>query len=203
MNPVQAGAFLQKHGVTRTASERKAEVKDIDLNSDNRISFIEYIILHYKSMILNEFYKRMETDPIEDLSNGAVGVLGVGDKLLDELFNTDGPGMDEDLIKALEDFTAMKKEKHAKLRDLEQRSKAEGVKGKAALNELKQLEQEDKTDFNRLEITLNAAKRKALKSSGEIALRKKKKIEEDSEKQKLKASRERLAQLASAFENSS
>lgn len=37
-------------------------------------------------MILKEYYKRLKTQPQEDLSNDAIGVVGVGDKLLDELF---------------------------------------------------------------------------------------------------------------------
>lgn len=52
LNVVQASDFLQKHGLTRTASQRSAEIKDIDLNSDNRISLIEYFLLHYKALIL-------------------------------------------------------------------------------------------------------------------------------------------------------
>ena len=214
---MQASNFLQKHGVTRTASERTAEIKDIDFNSDNRISFLEYVILQYKAMILKQFYERNEDDPVEDLSNGAVGVVGVGDKLLDELFTLVGKALDPEIEAALEEMTRKKKAQAAKLKELEERAAAGkmqhdyvklmiiimvyvgGVKGKAAANEIVQLKQQDPTEFNRLEITLNAAKRKALKSSGDVALSKKKKMEADSEKKKLQASRERLAAKAALF----
>jgi hypothetical protein len=48
MNHIQASDFLQKHGKTRTAAERKAELDDVDINNDGRISFLEYLLLHYK-----------------------------------------------------------------------------------------------------------------------------------------------------------
>lgn len=76
-----------------------------------------------------------------------------------------------------------------------------GVKGKAAANEIVQLEQQDPTEFNRIEITLNAAKRRALKSSGDVALQNKKRKEEEEAKKKQAASRERLAAMASKFES--
>jgi hypothetical protein len=44
------------------------------LNSDNRISFIEYLILHYKAMILEQFYVRVEQRPAFDISDGAIGM---------------------------------------------------------------------------------------------------------------------------------
>ena len=47
-HPTQAADFLQKHGKTRTGSERKAELSDVDINSDGIISFLEYLLLHYK-----------------------------------------------------------------------------------------------------------------------------------------------------------
>ena len=68
MNHIQAADFLQRHGKTRTGIQRKHEVEDVDINSDGRISFIEYLILHYKAMILGEYYKRHEKEPLEDLS---------------------------------------------------------------------------------------------------------------------------------------
>ena len=58
----------------------------IDLDDNKAISFIEYLCLHYKAMILIEFYKRTETKPTEDLTEDGVGIIGVGEKILDELF---------------------------------------------------------------------------------------------------------------------
>ncbi|KAI3636024.1 hypothetical protein MIR68_002474 [Amoeboaphelidium protococcarum] len=200
LNVVQASDFLQKYGVTRTASQRSAEVKDIDLNTDNRISFIEYLLLQFKSMVLNEFYKRIKEDPIEDLSDSAIGVTGVGEKLIDQLFAV-AKGVDPEVMKAIEEFTAMKKQRDGKIQDLSDKAALGGVKGKAAANELEQMKTEDLTDMNRIEITLNAAKRRAAKDSGEIALKKKQKEEADEKARKQKESRDRLAQRAALFNN--
>lgn len=72
-------------------------------------------------MVLTQFYQRMEKDPEEDLSNGAIGVVGVGDKLLDELF-TPAKGLDPEVEKALEEFTQLKKARDAKLKDLREKA---------------------------------------------------------------------------------
>lgn len=93
LNPVQAADFLQKYGLTRTATQRMAELKDVDLNADNRISFIEYLLLHFKAMVLREYYERTKEPVEEDFSGGAIGLLGVGVKLLDQLF-TQPVGLD-------------------------------------------------------------------------------------------------------------
>jgi hypothetical protein len=73
LNPVMAADFLQKRGLERTALQRKEEIKDIDLDSNDRIAYLEYLLLHYKVMILNAFYKRIaKTNPF-DMSKGGIG----------------------------------------------------------------------------------------------------------------------------------
>ena len=42
LNPIQAADFLQKNGLERTALQRKEEVKDIDLDANDRICLVEY-----------------------------------------------------------------------------------------------------------------------------------------------------------------
>ena len=100
-------------------------MKDVDLNFDGRISFIEYMLLHYKAMILKEYYTRKEIDPVEDLSNGAIGVTGVGNKLMEELFFVK-KGLDPEVEKAIEEFTAMKKARNKKIDDLTEKA-AQGI----------------------------------------------------------------------------
>jgi F actin bundling C terminal len=112
------------------------------LDHNGRISFIEYLLIHFKVMILAEFYKRHETNPVEDLTNDGVGIIGVGDKLLEELFEPKS-GLPPELIAAIEEFTAKKREKEKKVKDLEVKAAAGGVKGSAAANELSQLEAAD------------------------------------------------------------
>jgi len=175
LNPVQAADFLQKNGLERTALQRKEEVVDVDLDNNGRICFVEYLLLHYKVMILQEYYKRTGEVSKEDYSKGGIGITGVGFKLLDELF-TLPLGLDPELIKALDEFTAKKKARDQKVTSLQDIiSKGEGaVAVRKAELELKAMENEDKTDMNRIEVTLEAAKKKATKSSGDVALQQKK-----------------------------
>eukprot|EP01114_Cavostelium_apophysatum_P016274 TRINITY_DN4588_c0_g1_i1.p1 TRINITY_DN4588_c0_g1~~TRINITY_DN4588_c0_g1_i1.p1 ORF type:complete len:264 (-),score=105.47 TRINITY_DN4588_c0_g1_i1:92-883(-) len=199
LNPIQASDFLQKNGIDRTALQRKEELADIDIDNNDRIAFIEYLLLHFKVMILKEYYKRTGETMKEDLSKGGIGVTGVGPKLLDELF-TLPMGLSPELVKAIEDFTAVKKAREAKFRDLSSKAAAGGVKGKAAENEIKQLETQDQTEMNRMELTLEAAKKKASKATGEEALKEKLKKEEDEKKKKQDESRAKLAARAAAFQ---
>jgi hypothetical protein len=71
----------------------------------------------------------------------------------------------------------------------------------AAKNELEQLSKEDPTEMNRIELTLNAAKRRSAKDSGEMALNKKKQLEEEEAKRKKEEGRKRLADRAALFNN--
>ena len=114
---IQAAHFLQKNGKTRTGIQRKQELKDVDLNSDNRICFLEYLLLHYKAMILRAHYERTEKTCPFDLSGDGVGVVGCGPQLLEELFTFPG-GLPADLQRALDEFFATKRAKAAKLKKL-------------------------------------------------------------------------------------
>jgi len=198
LDSTHAADFLQKNGKTRTALQRKNELRDVDLDFNEKISFIEYLLLHFKGMILTEYYKRMQMQPEEDLSNNAVGITGVGFKLLDELF-TLPLGLNPALEKAIEEFTANKKARESKMKDLLSKADQGGVKGMAAKNEFDQLSAADSTEMNRLELTLNAAKRKAAKTSGEQALKEKQKAKEEEENRQKEDSRARLAARAAAF----
>jgi len=200
LNPIQAADFLQKNGLERTALQRKEEVKDIDLDNNGLIAFIEYLLLHFKAMILEEYYKRTGDICKDDLSKGAIGVTGVGHKLLDELF-TLPLGLDPALEKAIEEFTQQKKSRESKLRELEEKVAQGGVKGLASKNEIEQMEKQDMTEMNRIEITLNAAKKKSSKQSGEMALKEKKKTQEEEEKKKLDDGRNKIKGIASNWEN--
>ena len=58
----------------------------------------------------------------------------------------------------------------------------------------------DKTSFNRLELTLNAAKRKAAKGSGDAALSAKKKKEEDERKKAEEEARHKMIERKKLWE---
>jgi len=199
LNAAQASDFLQQNGKTRTAVQRREELKDVDLNKDDRISFVEYLLLHYKSMILTEYYKRHKQQPAEDLSNDAIGVVGVGEKLLEELF-TMPAGLSAELEKAIDDFYKSKRERDARYKQLEGvAASGASVKALGAKNEIAQMDAADKTEMNRLELTLNAAKRKAQKSSAEQLLAEKEKASKAEEDGKRNAGRQRLSAIAQKF----
>jgi hypothetical protein len=123
LNVVQASDFLQKNGAERTATQRKQEITDIDLDNNNRISFCEYLLLQYKGMILTEYYKRTGETNNYDLSKNGVGITGVGYQLLDELF-TIPTGLDPELERAIEELTAIKKARENKAKDLQKAAAA-------------------------------------------------------------------------------
>jgi len=202
LNFIQTTDFLQKNDKARIqAQDIQKELSDIDLDKNNEISFIEYLCLHYKVMILVEYYKRTKEKPTEDLSielDGR-GITGVGDKILKELFAPKA-GLSPELIKAIEAFSAKKKELEAKRQALEATVASGGVKGNVAANELAQLDASDKTTMNREEVTLDAARRKALKFGGDVELEKKKKLEEEERKRAEDEARQRMADRRKAFE---
>ena len=169
LNHIQASDFLQKHGKTRTAAERKAELNDVDINNDGWISFLEYLLLHYKVMILSEFYKRYEIAAVEDLTGDGIGVTGVGYKLVDELL-TLPKGLNPQIEAAIEEFMEKKKQREDRIKMLSAKAELGGVKGLAAKQELTILESGDETEMNRVELTLQAAKRKAAKYRGSVVL---------------------------------
>jgi hypothetical protein len=157
------------------------------------------MLLHFKVMILQEYYKRTGETCREDLSKGGIGITGVGYKLLEELY-TFPIGLDPELERAIEEFTAKKKAREAKVRELTEKAAQGGVKGLAAKNEIDQMEAQDTTEMNRLEITLNAAKKRSAKSSSEVALQQKKKAEEAEKKKKDEEQKARLKAKAAMFD---
>lgn len=203
MDHVKVASFLQKNGLTRTGLERKRECKDIDLNSDGTISFVEYLLLHYKSMVLQAYYKRMKTEPEEDLSKGGVGVVGVGSKLLDELMEIP-LNLDPDLVAALEDLSKAKKARMKKIAKLEAKAAKGGVMGKAAQNELEQFLAKGDSRLQKIEITLKAARKKNLKSAKTAvkALKEEQDKAAKAKKDAVKAKRNAFAARAAMFEQS-
>ena len=202
---IQAAHFLQKNGKTRTGLQRKEELRDVDLNFDDRISFLEYLLLHYKPMVLKAYFSRRDKACPYDLSKGGVGITGVGNELLTELF-TFPAGLPADLQRALDEFFATKRARAKRLEKLNKKATLPGVKGLTAKNEIAQIMAQSSTEMNRLEITLNAAKRRAMKKTGgetaSEALAKKQAAEEAKKVSDRKAARARLKAKAAMFDQS-
>ena len=112
---------------------------------------------------IKSYYERTEKTCPFDLSGDGVGVV-VGPQLLEELFTFPG-GLPADLQRALDEFY-FKRAKAAKLKKLAKKALLPGVKGLTAKNEIAQINAQGVTEMNRLEITLNAAKRRAMRKGG-------------------------------------
>lgn len=171
MSPAVAADFMQKMGRTRTAMQRKAELADVDVNGDGRTSFIEYLMLHFKLMILEEFFARKGEAPDVDMSNDGVGLTGVGDRLIEELF-APPQGVDPELEKMMRDFASSRADQQAKIEELEAVVAGGGVKGMSAKTQLESLKKEDVSAINAIQARIDAAIKKAdKKAEGEVAKR--------------------------------
>jgi len=157
---VGASDFLQKNGKTRTATQTKGELKDVDVDNNGRTSFIEYLLLHYKIMILESYYRRKGVDPEVELKDDGVGLVGVGDQLILELYSP-ALGMDPELEKMMRDFAVHKKTRETKIAELEAIIAQGGVKAMATKAELEKVTAENGSELNHLEAKIKASTKKA------------------------------------------
>jgi len=157
---VGASDFLQKTGKTRTATQVKGELKDVDVDSSGRTTFIEYLLLHYKIMILESYYRRKGIEPEVELKDDGVGLVGVGDQLILELYSPP-LGLDPELEKMMKDFAIHKKTREAKIAELEAIIAQGGVKAMATKAELEKITAENSSDLNHLEAKIKASTKKA------------------------------------------
>ena len=98
-------------------------------------------------MILKEYFQRKKIEPTVSLDNEGVGLVDVGDMILEELFELSGD--DPELMEAIEQFMKKKKEREDTIKNLEEKSTLPGVKGLTAKNELIQIQGQDLTEMNR------------------------------------------------------
>lgn len=172
LNQIQAADFLQKHGKTRTGLERRHEIEEFDIDNDGKICFLEYLIMHYKRLILTEYFARYDISPPPemDLSEDCVGLVGVVDFVVEELFSMP-QGLSPQLEFMLDNFLTDKKKREERVAELKAKALSKsGVKGMAAQRELEILRHADQTELNKIELTLNAARRRTARQSGEAAL---------------------------------
>jgi len=194
---VGASDFLQKNGKTRTATQSKGELKDVDVDSNGRTSFIEYLLLHYKIMILESYYKRKGVDPEVELKDDGVGLVGVGDQLILELYSPP-LGLDPELEKMMRDFAIHKKTRETKISELEAIIAQGGVKAMATKAELEKLTSENSADLNHLEAKIKAATKKAEIAADKMIVDKEA-AKAASEADGKGASRGKLAEKSAAF----
>jgi hypothetical protein len=164
MSPAVAADFFQKVGTVRTAMQRKAELADVDVNQDGRTSFIEYLVLHFKIMILEEFFARKGEAPDVDMANNGVGLTGVGERLIEELF-APPQGVDPELERMMKEYSVNRATKAHEIADLEAIVQAGGVKGMAAKTKLESAKHEDTASLNAIQARIAAAIKKADKQA--------------------------------------
>jgi len=160
LSPAGLSSLLQNRGKTRTALQRKQELADVDLDKNGQISFMEYLLLHYKVMILEEYFRRKDMEPDVDLTSDGVGIVGVGPKLLEELFSVP-QGLDKNLDDMMREFSVEHAKRKAQKEKLQASVDAGGVKGKAAASQLAQLKAQDSTEWNAVQARIAAAMKKA------------------------------------------
>jgi AraC-like DNA-binding protein len=177
----EAHLFLEKCDEPVTVKTLRDFLKDVDLDNNRKMCFLEYALYKWKHSATQFFV-------------GLYTVRPGGSEALDRA------------IKKYREVLAVKAAREAKIEKLKEESKLPGVKGKTAQSQLNQMLAEDQLAMNKSEISAGAAKRKAEKEAKDdpFTLEQKrvaelKKKEEEEKKKKAEESRARLADRAKAF----
>jgi len=179
----RAHYFLERRGETLTVVQLREYLKQIDLDSNHKVAFIEYILWKYKKNL-------------EQLFNPPKG--GTNAELLEAL---------EKAIEEYQKVMAKRREREEKIKELEKLVALGGVKGGTAKHQLEQMKNDDKLEQNRREVSSEASKRKAQKAiekddpfaAEQKRLEAEKKKKEAEEKQQRDEARARLKDRAKAF----
>lgn len=174
--------FLEKKGLTKTVRDMRDELRAIDIDSNNRVAFIEFLLFTYKKTVVELFAAK---------PNQA---------LLDKL---------EEAIRKYKAVFEERKKKAEQLKDLEGKAESGDHKAKAELRRM-QMEDPSKETKNEMDaIVAKLAAQRALRSPEAEAERmyeaEQKRIaeetrkKEDDEKLKRQQSKDRLAAKAALF----
>eukprot|EP00457_Paulinella_chromatophora_P010749 gb/GEZN01010864.1/.p1 GENE.gb/GEZN01010864.1/~~gb/GEZN01010864.1/.p1 ORF type:complete len:268 (+),score=64.57 gb/GEZN01010864.1/:98-901(+) len=137
--------FLETQDKTLTVVAFRKEFKEIDINFDNRMAMIEYLLFHYQREL--KFAWANATELLKR-PQGTNEDLKLAQKALKEV---------------QEEIAKIEKEKAS----LEKKAELPGVKGKNGQAMLAQLLAADQTELNRKTVTAEAAVRKAQKATGQ------------------------------------
>jgi len=133
--------FLENYGETLTALELRDAMRKIDINHDNRVSFLEYLLYRYAQTVEEMLIRPQGTVYSQEL----IDALRALSQAREEIRKVE----------------AIKAQIEAKRSALEKQSQAGGVKGNKAKQELFALNNEDPTELNAAILTAEAAVRKA------------------------------------------
>lgn len=139
LDEIKFHLFLEKRGETMTIVEVREKMRDIDLDSNMKISFMEYCLFKYEKTLVQLF---------EEKPNTSAALL----KALDDAIE-----MHEVVLKA-------RQEEEDKISQLKVVSEAGGVKGMKAKVELEQMRVRSQTGQNMAEVRAAFRTRKAKKA---------------------------------------
>ncbi len=114
--------FLEKKGLTKTVKDMRDDMKAIDLDSNNRVAFIEFLLFTYKKTTVQMFTAKP--------SDHLVAML-------------------EEAIKKYKAVFEEKKQKEATMQELTKKADEGDVKAKA---ELRRLQMEDPAEHVRCRV---------------------------------------------------
>merc|ERR1712173_387758 len=135
MDEFESHRFLEKNGQPLTIVAMRQELKKIDIDTDNKMSLLEYCVYHFKTDV--------------------------------KLLMSRPQGINEEVEKAeaaLNEVLAEIEKLEKKKEKLAKKAAKGGVKGKAAQNELDQIQASDPMPIRKALVTAQAALRKAQKS---------------------------------------
>lgn len=159
----------KKYDKTFTSKkQRDAIFGELDVNGDGRVTFIEYLLFHYKPMILGEYYKRRGQQAPAKLESaiGHIGDLRVVDILVEELFEVPA-GVDADFDKASAEFFTATQERNAKIAELKEKIANVGkVKGMGLQKELDSLQKE--SEKGKQDVHVNAGRARVTKKQEKL-----------------------------------
>jgi hypothetical protein len=173
--------FLERRGETMTVHDLREQIKEMDLDRNRKISFIEYCLFKYKKTVANLFEEHPE--------NFAA--------LIRKL---------EEAIEAFKAELEKKRIREEKMLSLKELSiSGSGVKASKAAVELAQMESEDQLARNKAEIQAGATQRRAKKEleKGDPFEQEKKKVDAENKKKAEEAAAQKAKSRASLKEKAS
>jgi len=177
----KAHLFLERRGETLTVQQLRLTLKDIDVDNNNRVAFLEYALFKWKKTPQQFFV---------ELAKPQKGGAAL-----------------EAAIAEYRKVLAIREARENRIEELKADAAAGGVKGAKAKNELAQLLHEDQLNQNKAEITSAAKKRAAEKVAIDPYAEEQKRLEEEKkkkeaeEKAKQDESRAKLKAKTSLWEN--
>ncbi|ETO18542.1 hypothetical protein RFI_18721 [Reticulomyxa filosa] len=149
-----------------TATERVAALKEIDIDTDKRMSLLEFALSVSKLLLFflnckSKLKKWMGEHTYSVWRYKSVSGVDVP-TLMSRPQGTNQALKDAE--QALKNVQKEIQNIESKKNDLEKKSQGEGVKARSAANELAQLLSADQTELNKLLLTAEASLRKAQKS---------------------------------------